>query len=94
MKKGTVHTVPFLYLSICALIAFKDLSLITCSIRQASSAADSLSTPNAINAAAFPAGNHSNRFAAVAAQGEQKRIEIFIISFNPLNDKLLAFLCN
>lgn len=44
-------------------------------------------------AAALSAGNYRDRFTAVAAQREQKRVQLFIICFDPLNDVFFAFLC-
>ena len=45
-------------------------------------------------AAAPTAGYHRDRFATIAAQGEQKRIEFFVIGFDPLDDIFFAFLCS
>jgi hypothetical protein len=42
-------------------------------------------------AATLATGDHSDWFATVAAKRQQKRLERFIISFDPLNDVLLAF---
>ena len=42
-------------------------------------------------AATSSAGNHRYGFTCIAAKGKQKRIEFFVISFDPLNDVLLAF---
>ena len=44
-------------------------------------------------AAAPTAGYHRDRFATIAAQGEQKRVEFLVIRFDPLNDVGLSFLC-
>ncbi len=37
-------------------------------------------------------GYYGNGFTAVAAEGEQKSVQFFVISFDPLNDILFAFL--
>lgn len=44
-------------------------------------------------AAAPAVGNHCNGFTAVATQGEQKRIQLFIVGLDPLNDIFFSFLC-
>lgn len=44
-------------------------------------------------AAASAVGNHRNGFTTVATQGEQKRIQLFIVGLDPLNDILFSFLC-
>lgn len=45
-------------------------------------------------AATFAAGNDRHRFTAVAAEGKQKCIQVFIFCFDPLDNVLFSFLCN
>lgn len=42
-------------------------------------------------ASTSPAGHHSDGFAGIAAKRKQKRIEIFVVRFDPLNDIFSAF---
>ena len=42
-------------------------------------------------AAATPARNHRDGFAAVTPQGKQKGIQLRVLSFNPRNGVLLSF---
>ena len=49
---------------------------------------------NGYSAALSPAGDYGDGLTAVTAQGEQKRIQLLIISFDPLNDILFTFLCS
>ena len=44
-------------------------------------------------AAASAAGDHRDRLAAVAAQGKQKSVQLFIVGFDPLNDVFFSDLC-
>ena len=46
---------------------------------------------NGNRAATSAAGNHGHGLAAIAAQGEQKAIEFFVIRFDPLDDIFFAF---
>ena len=43
--------------------------------------------------AVLPPCDNGDRFTAVTAQRKQKCIQLFIISFDPLNNVLFAFLC-
>ena len=45
------------------------------------------------SAAAPAAGNHRDRLTAVAAKGEQKGVQLFILGVDPLNGVYLAFFC-
>ena len=44
-------------------------------------------------AAALEMAYHSDRLAAVASKGKQKAVQLFIISFDPLNDVFFSVLC-
>ena len=46
------------------------------------------------DAAAFQMGDDSDGLTAVTAKRKQKRVQLFVIGFDPLNDVLLANLCS